>query len=107
MNTFLIQATYSHSATLSLIKNPQDRAAAVRSMIEKAGGQLDGFWFALGEYDIVAVAQMPDAVSAAAFSMAIGGSGAMNTYKTTTLLTSEEAMQAMKHAATIAYQPPK
>jgi hypothetical protein len=39
--------------------------------------------------------------------MAIGASGAMNAYKTTTLLSPEESVRAMKQAAEIGYQPPK
>ena len=35
-----------------------------------------------GEYDVVAIAEIPDSVSAAALSMAIGSSGAMSAYRT-------------------------
>jgi uncharacterized protein with GYD domain len=107
MSNFMIQGAYSPSATSSMVKNPQDRAIAVRAMIEKAGGKQHGFWFALGEYDFVAIAEFSDNVSAAAFSMAVGTSGAMSSYKTTLLFSSEESVQAMKQAAEIGYQPPK
>jgi uncharacterized protein with GYD domain len=90
-----------------MVKHPQDRATVVRGMTEKAGGKLHGFWLALGEYDFAAIVEIPDNVGAAAFSMAIGASGAMNSYKTTTLLNSEESVRAMKQAAEIGYQPPK
>lgn len=40
MSTYLIQGAYSPSATSSMVKHPQDRATAVRGMIEKAGGQV-------------------------------------------------------------------
>jgi hypothetical protein len=46
-------------------------------------------------------------VTAAAISMAIGSSGAMSAYRTTPLLTSAEATDAMKKAAGVAYQAPK
>ncbi|MGA8010433.1 MAG: GYD domain-containing protein [Thiomonas sp.] len=107
MSTYLIQGAYSPSATSSMVKHPQDRATAVRGMIEKAGGKLHSFWLALGEYDFVAIAEIPDNVGAAAFSMAVGASGAMNSYKTTTLLSPDESVRAMKQAAEIGYQPPK
>jgi uncharacterized protein with GYD domain len=107
MTSYLIQASYSPSATSSMVKHPQDRAAVVRTMIEKAGGKLYGFWLAFGEYDLVAIAEIPDNVGAAAFAMAIGASGAMSSYKTTPLLSPEESVRAMKQAAEIAYQPPK
>lgn len=107
MPFYLVQASYSSQATAAMVKNPQDRAAAVKPMIERMGGKLHGLWLAFGDYDVVAIAEMPDNVSAAAISMAIGSSGAMSSYRTTPLITVAEAIEAMKKAATAAYQPPK
>ena len=107
MPFYLIQASYTASAVVAMIKNPQDRAAAVAPMMEKMGGKLHGLWFTFGEYDIVAIAETPDAVTAAAISMAIGSSGAMSAYRTTPLMTSAEATDAMKKAGGVAYQAPK
>jgi len=39
--------------------------------------------------------------------MAIGAGGAMSSYRTTPMLSMDEAVQAMKTAGTVAYQPPK
>lgn len=107
MPFYLVQASYSSQATAAMIKNPQDRAAAVKPMIEQMGGKLHGLWLAFGEYDVVAIAELPDNVSAAALSMAIGASGALGSYRTTPLITTGEAMEAMKKAGTAGYQPPK
>ena len=107
MPFFLIQASYSTQATASMVKNPQDRAAAVRPMIERSGGKLHGLWLAFGEYDIVAIAEMPDNATAAAIAMAIGSSGAMSSYRTTPLLTVAESVEAMKKAGAAGYQAPK
>jgi uncharacterized protein with GYD domain len=35
----------------------------------KAGGKLESDWLAFGDYDIVAICEMPNNVSAAAFAM--------------------------------------
>jgi uncharacterized protein with GYD domain len=107
MPFYLAQASYSAQATGAMIKTPQDRAAAVRPMIERMGGKLHGLWLTFGDYDVVAIAEMPDNVSAAAPSMAISASGAMSAYRTTPLLTVGEAMAAMKKAGAVGYQPPK
>jgi uncharacterized protein with GYD domain len=107
MPFYLIQASYGSQATAAMIKNPQDRAAAVRPMIERMGGKLHGLWLAFGEYDVVAIAEAPDNVSAAALSMAIGASGALSAYRTTPLITVAEATEAMKKAGSAGYQPPK
>ncbi len=107
MPFFLIQASYSAQATATMIKNPQDRAAAVRPVIERMGGKLHGLWLAFGEYDVVAITEVPDNVSAAALSMAIGASGALSAYRSTPLITTAEATEAMKKAGGVGYQPPK
>ena len=107
MPFYLIQASYAAPSVAAMVKNPQDRAAAIRPMMEKLGCKLHGFWFTFGEYDIVAIAEAPDSVTVAAIAMAIGSSGAMNAYRTTPLLTTAEATEAMKRAAGVAYPAPK
>ena len=107
MPLYMIQASYSAQATASMVKNPQDRAAAVRPMIERMGGKLLDLWLCFGDYDIVAIAEVPDNVTAAAMAMAIGSSGAMTAYRTTPLLTSAEGKKAMKKAGGVGYQAPK
>jgi uncharacterized protein with GYD domain len=79
----------------------------VQKAVEKLGGNLEGFWFAFGDYDVVLVCQMPDNVSAAAFSMAVSAGGALRAAKTTPLLTAEEGIEAMKKAGKSRYEPPQ
>jgi uncharacterized protein with GYD domain len=107
MAIYLVQGSYSAAAVAAMVKSPQDRAAAIRPLVEKMGGKLHGFWFAFGEYDIVAIVEMPDSTSAAAFSMAIGAAGSMSAYHTTPLMTTQEAAEAMKKAGGVGYQPPR
>lgn len=107
MALYLIQASYTTSTVGAMIKNPQDRAAAIRPLIEKIGGKLHGLWFTLGEFDVVVIAEVPDNISAVAIAMAVGGSGAMSAYRTTPLMTSGEAVEAMKKAAAVVYPAPR
>ena len=107
MPLYMIQASYSAQATASMVKNPQDRAAAIRPMIERMGGKLQDLWFCFGEYDIVAIAEVPDNVTAAAMAMAIGSSGAMSAYRTTPIMTTADAKKAMEKAGGVGYQAPK
>lgn len=107
MPLYMVQASYAPQATAAMVKNPQDRAAAVRPMIERMGGKLHELWLCFGEYDLVAIAEMPDNVTAAAMAMAIGSSGAMSAYRTTPLMTTAEAKEAMKKAGGVGYLPPK
>jgi len=59
------------------------------------GGKLEVFYYAFGDYDVFGIAEMPDNVSAAAFSLMVNASGAVNA-KTTVLLTPEEVDQVTK-----------
>ena len=44
MAHYLIQASYTQGGITDLIKNPQDRAAAVRPVVERMGGKLEAFY---------------------------------------------------------------
>ena len=102
----LIQAFYSKEGIGELISNPQDRAAAVRPVVEGLGGKMESFYFAFGEYDAIVVVEMPDNLSAAALAMAVGSTAGIYSYKTTPLLTMDEAMLAMRKASGTGYRSP-
>lgn len=104
MPSYLVQVSYTVEAMAAMVKKPQNRTEAVRAAIEKLGGKLSGIWLAFGDYDIVAVFEMPDNASAAAFALAIGAGGACKSVKTTPLLSAEEGLSAMKKAGTSGYK---
>ena len=84
---------------------PQDRLEAVRPAVEKLGGRMVSAWFAFGDYDVVAVTEMPSNVAAAAISIAFAAGGACKSVKTTPLLTAAEVVEALKAAGTCGYRP--
>jgi uncharacterized protein with GYD domain len=51
------------------------------------------------------ICEMPDNSSAAAFALAVGAGGTVSSYRTTVLLTPEEAVQAMTKASESSYKP--
>ena len=106
MAHYLFQCSYTAEAWASLVQNPRNRLEAVRSVVEKLGGSMENGWTAFGEYDVVAVLQMPDNVSVAAFSMAVSAGGAVKSIKTTPLRSMEEGVEAMKKASGLGYQAP-
>ena len=106
MAYYLIQAAFTPEAWAKLVKNPQDRRQAIAPMVEKLGGRLESYWVAFGDYDSVVIVQAPDNVTAAALSLAASAGGALKAIKTTPLMTSEEAMEAMRKAASAGYRPP-
>jgi uncharacterized protein with GYD domain len=105
MPSYLVQVAYTPEALAALIKKPQDRAAVVSKALEKLGGKLTSIYLSFGDYDVVAVFESPDNVSAASFALAIGAGGACKNVKTTPLLTIDEGIAALKKAATSGYKP--
>jgi uncharacterized protein with GYD domain len=104
MPHYLAQVSYTTESWHSLVQNPQNRFEAVRPAVEKLGGKIESAWFAFGDYDAVLVVQMPDNVSAAALSIAAAAGGSVKAIKTTPLLSSAEAVEAMKKAAGSGYR---
>ena len=104
MSSYLLEVAYTPNAWSAMIGNPQDRAQAVQKAVENLGGKVNAFWMAFGDYDVVGIIEMPDNVSAAAFSMAISGGGACRAVKTTPLLSIQEGLTAMKKAASCGYK---
>jgi len=91
-----------------MIDNPQDRAEAFRKLIEGLGGKSECFYFTFGESDVVAICELPDNETAVACALVVGGSGAAASYKTTALVTPNQAIEAMKKAGAVtgSYQTP-
>ena len=106
MAYFLLQGGYTAEAWKALVQNPVNRIEAVRPAVEKLGGRVESSFFAFGEYDVVLIIEMPDNVSAAAFSLAVAAGGAFKVHKTTPLMSMEEGIEAMKKAGETGYRPP-
>jgi uncharacterized protein with GYD domain len=105
MPHYLIQVAYNTSGLAGLVKEPQDRIEKVTPAIAAFGGRVECAYYAFGEHDIVLIVEMPDNSTAAAFALAVGAGGTVSSYKTTVLLTPEEAVQAMSKAGESSYKP--
>jgi uncharacterized protein with GYD domain len=106
MSNYLLQVAYTPEAWANMIAHPHDRIGEVRPVIEKLGGKIAHGWFAFGDYDLVAIVEMPSNVEAAAFSLAAAAGGAIRSIKTTPLMTTSEGIEAMKKAAKSGYKAP-
>ncbi|MCH8061598.1 MAG: GYD domain-containing protein [Chloroflexi bacterium] len=106
MPRYLLGLSASADTWAAMIKDPSNRLEANRPVIESIGGKLEGYYFVVGENEIVELVDMPDDVSMEAITMAILASGAAKSVKTSTLLTAEEAMEAMRRAGDVGYRPP-
>lgn len=104
MPKYLITASYTDEGVKGLLKvGGTSRKTAVEKMIAEMGGKLEAFYFAFGDYDVYAISELPDNVSAAALSLAINASGLVN-LSSSLLLTPAEMDEATKK--TVHYLPP-
>jgi uncharacterized protein with GYD domain len=95
----MIAASYTAQGEQGLLsKGGTARRTSVTEMVEKLGGTVETFDFALGEDDVFVVCNLPDNVTAAAIGLAVGAS-VLTTVRTIVLLTPEEIDEAaQKHA---------
>ena len=105
MPHYLHQISYSTEGWSAIVARPQNRLEMVRAEIEQLGGKLVHGWFAFGEYDVIAITEMPDNVSAAALAIAFAAGGACKSVQSTPLLSQEDAIEAMKKAGECGYKP--
>jgi uncharacterized protein with GYD domain len=104
MPKFLIQAMYTLEGTKGVMKEGgTGRRNAVEQAIKGMGGKLDAFYFAFGQTDVFLIADLPDAVSAAAVSLAVNSAGGAKTI-TVPLMSPEEMDAASKKS--VQYRAP-
>jgi len=104
MPKYLFQASYTEAGIKGLLKEGgSSRREAVEQTIKGLGGTLEAFYFAFGDKDVFAIADLPDNVSATAFSFIINAAGTAKV-KTTVLITPKEVDQAAKKS--VDYRPP-
>lgn len=106
MPFYLVQVSYQTKAWATLIRNPQNRLDKAGPVVKNLGGTIISAYMAFGDYDSVAILEMPNNVTAASLSMALLASGVFKEIKTTPLMTWENGVKAMKKAKKVAYQPP-
>jgi uncharacterized protein with GYD domain len=104
MPFFCHQVSYTKEAWARLMENPQDRLEAVRAPIERLGGKLHTSFFAFGPFDVIAITDMPDNISAAAIAIAFAAGGAVQSMQTTPLMTAAQAVEALRKAGTCGYK---
>ncbi len=96
MPKYLIEANYTLEGVRGFMKDGgTKRREAAAAAIKSVGGKVEAFYFAFGNPDAVVIMDAPDNVSAAAASVAINSSGAVQV-KTIVLLTPAEMDEAVK-----------
>ena len=106
MQRILALFTYTPEALAGLLREPQDRSAAVREWTEAYGGKLVAFYHA-GEGDChgITISEVPDGYIPAS-GWTAEAAGHLKTFKSIPLYTPEETMEALRNAGDIALRGP-
>ncbi|GIF68422.1 hypothetical protein Ais01nite_64570 [Asanoa ishikariensis] len=98
MAKFLFTAAYTPEGRRGLLKDGgSGRVDAAHKAAESVGGRVEAMYYSFGDHDVYIICDLPDNKAAAALSIAVGASGALDT-KTVVLLTPEEVDQAARAA---------
>jgi uncharacterized protein with GYD domain len=104
MPKYLIQSTYTREGAEGIrSKGGIARRDAITNMARSLGGELEAYYFSFGEYDVLAILDLPDDEAAAAVAMVVDAAGGA-TARTTVLLTPEQIDEASRRATE--YRPP-
>ena len=88
------------------VMNPSDRSAVIRELVESVGGSLECYYWMFGQYDGMAIVEMPDSHTYAAATLAIISSGSFTHLETHELMEADDLAAIAERAREIAYQPP-
>ena len=102
MPIYITQGRYTRDAVKGMIVKPEDRADAVGRAMAKAGGRLIGYYLTFGDYDFLAIADMPSEIQMAAVLLAAAGGGGVSDLRTMLAMTSVEAKGAFAAAGDLA-----
>jgi uncharacterized protein with GYD domain len=104
MPKYLFQGSYTEQGLKGVLQEGgSKRREAAEQLIKGMGGRLEAYYYAFGSNDFVIIADLPSNVDAAALSLAVNASGAVES-RATVLITPEEIDQATKK--TVKYRPP-
>ena len=107
---FCITAQYTPSALDAIMENPTvNRQEVIKKLLEGAGGKLISMYSTAAEGPgVLAIFDVPDPATAAAFSGVVTAGGAVHNVKLTRLLTQDEVTHVRQTAAKLrgADKPP-
>ena len=96
MAKYLFQITYTQTGFQETLgEGGSIWRDKIENSIRSLNGWLEAFYFSFGEVDMFVVVELPDNVSASAFSMIVSSGGAVS-IKTTVLISPEEIDLAVK-----------
>lgn len=101
MATYIITGNYTASAMKGMVSQPSDREAAVRPLIEGAGGKMIAYYATMGDNDFLAIFEQDanQTESMIAALLVAGASESVCNLKTVQAFTSAEFKNAQGKAS--------
>jgi len=107
MARYLATLELTSDAFKGFIQNPSDRKEAARPLFDSIGGEIEHYWYSVGENTVYVVfTATEDDVDLQAIIMAVMASGIARSSKMSRIMTAEEGVAAMKKAGEVTYTPP-
>jgi uncharacterized protein with GYD domain len=104
MARYLWKVSYTNDGAKGLLaEGGSSRVSTVKGLVESMGGNLESFYFALGDDDAYVIAEVPNVVDVAAASLAVAAAGGAR-ISSVQLLTAAEMDEAAKK--NVAYRAP-
>ncbi len=101
---YMTQFSYTSEAWAALARNPEDRREAVGRLAESVGGHPVSMYYSFGEYDGFIIMEAPDEKAAVAAVLTSVSVGHVRTIKTTTLLTVEDTLEALRKTGEMTFR---
>jgi uncharacterized protein with GYD domain len=106
MSKYAVLFRFRPEAVAAMMRRPNDRAAAVRETFQAIGGDVDAYYWVLGAYDGLLIADAPDAAAIAAVMVTVAGSGALAHTETHELIEADRIPAIVQRAKDITYRAP-
>jgi uncharacterized protein with GYD domain len=106
MPKYAVLFRFKPEAAAAMMRRPSDRGTAVRETFQAIGGDLDAYFWMLGAYDGMLIADAPDAAAIAAVMVTVAGSGALAHTETHELIEADRIPAILERAKNITYRAP-
>jgi len=108
MAKYVMFFSVTGDALARFIEKPEDRRPPVQRAAEAAGGTLDAYYWMFGQYDGLAICDLPNSAAAAALALAVTSSGIFKHFETHELIAADDLVGILQKAQTLRpdYRPP-
>ena len=108
MPKYVVLFSIKDEALARFIENPEDRRGHWSKLAEAAGGKLESYYWMFGQYDGLAIFEVPDSATMASVALAVTSGGALKHVETHELIGADDLVEILRKAQTLrpSYRPP-